>query len=142
MTIVYNAVLEPDPDGGFVATFPDLPEAIAGGPTRDKAIGEATEALGTALRGRWKDGTPLPKRVFTDGTPVAVSLLDGLKLAVLDRFAASALDEGDLARRLDGTVRQARQVLDPFHRTQADALEAALRALGAETRIEIVDLAA
>ena len=38
-------------DGGFVVTFPDIPEAITQGNTVEEALAMAHEALETALRG-------------------------------------------------------------------------------------------
>jgi antitoxin HicB len=39
-------------DGGFVVTFPDIPEAITQGETREEALAMAQEALEAALEGR------------------------------------------------------------------------------------------
>ena len=45
MNFVYPVTLTPDPDGGFVVTFPDWPEAITQGETRDQALEEAADCL-------------------------------------------------------------------------------------------------
>jgi antitoxin HicB len=46
----YPVVLTPDKeDGGFVVTFPDIPEAITQGETVDGALAMAAEALESAM---------------------------------------------------------------------------------------------
>ena len=41
--------LTPGEEGGLVATFPDVPEAITSGENRCEALGMAEDALATAL---------------------------------------------------------------------------------------------
>ena len=45
----YPVNLEPQPNGGFVVTFPDIPEAITQGEDREEALLYAVDALETAL---------------------------------------------------------------------------------------------
>ena len=40
-----------DEDGGLVATFPDVPEAITGGRDRAESLAMAEDTLATALAG-------------------------------------------------------------------------------------------
>ena len=51
MIYPYLCQLTPDEDGGLVATFPDVPEAITGGRDRSEALAMAEDALATALAG-------------------------------------------------------------------------------------------
>ncbi|MYI82178.1 MAG: type II toxin-antitoxin system HicB family antitoxin [Chloroflexi bacterium] len=51
MLYAYYCDLTPDGDGGLVATFPDVPEAITGGADRAEALAMAGDALVTALAG-------------------------------------------------------------------------------------------
>jgi len=48
-TFVFAAVIEPGDEGGFVVSFPDVPEAITQAESRDEARTMAEEALGLAL---------------------------------------------------------------------------------------------
>jgi antitoxin HicB len=50
--------------GGFVVTFPDIPEAITQGETRKEALEMAQEALGAALEFYFEDRrvVPVPAR--------------------------------------------------------------------------------
>lgn len=56
----YPAVLAAQPDGGFVVTFPDVPEAITQGEDRDEALLCAVDALETALSFYVDDRRHLP----------------------------------------------------------------------------------
>ena len=62
MIYAYPCELTPDEDGSFMATFPDVPEAITGGKDRTEALTMAEDALATALAGyilaQWEIPTP------------------------------------------------------------------------------------
>jgi antitoxin HicB len=47
-------------DGLFIATFPDVPEAVAYGRDDEEALEEASKALEAALRRRVERGKALP----------------------------------------------------------------------------------
>lgn len=57
----YPVTLTPDEiHGGFVVTFPDLPEAITQGDTIAEALVEAADALDEAIAGRIRRGDTIP----------------------------------------------------------------------------------
>jgi predicted RNase H-like HicB family nuclease len=61
MSIVrYAAVLEAQPEGGFTVTFPDIPEAITEGDTREEALFQAADVLTLCLDERMVSGDALP----------------------------------------------------------------------------------
>lgn len=62
MEYVFAARFEHDPEGGYLVTFPDVPEAITGGATMADARSNAAEALGLALRGIVGLGRCPPRR--------------------------------------------------------------------------------
>ncbi len=88
MNYVFHARLEPDPDGGFLVTFPDVPEAITGGDDEAEAKHNAAEALGLALRGILALGRALPQPAAEGKglVPIAVDTADALKLALVEAF--------------------------------------------------------
>jgi antitoxin HicB len=61
MKIAYPARFEPQPEGGFTVTFPDLSEAITEGDTLDQARFNAAECLSLALDVRMELGVPYRK---------------------------------------------------------------------------------
>lgn len=55
----YLVELEKDGDG-FVVSFPDIPEALTSGATREEALDMAQDALVTALDFYFEDKRPVP----------------------------------------------------------------------------------
>lgn len=142
MEYIFDARLEPDPDGGFIVTFPDIPEAITAGATREEVLANATEALGLALRGIAAFGRNLPKRRRHPGlVPVAVEAADALKLALVEAFRQSGLTKTEFGRRLGKTETEARRILDPDHATKMATMQAALASLGKSVIVSVRDAA-
>lgn len=148
MSTTFYAELTPDPDGGFVVTFPDVPEAITGGETRAEALDMAADALAVALLGRLEDGVALPAAKTTSALLVAVTVPArfAAKIAVIEAFRAAcaadpSLNQSELARRLGVDHKEIRRRLDPNHKTKLPALEETLRALGKRLVIQVEDAA-
>jgi antitoxin HicB len=144
MRYAYIAEFEPDPDGGFAVTFPDIPEAITGGESVEEARANAADALGMALRGYLAHGQPLPRptaEAGENGYEIAVDVTDALKLATIEAFNASGFSKSELARRLGKADNEAHRILDPDHHTKPAALEAALAILGKTVVISVRDAA-
>lgn len=143
MQYVFAARFEPEPDGGYLVTFPDVPEAITQGDDRADAVASASEALGLALRGIVLDDRPLP-RPKTSGeglVAIAVSPETALKLAVIEAFREAGISKSELARRMGRIETEARRILDPDHHTGLPLLKGALAALGKTVVVEVHDAA-
>lgn len=79
----YPVVLEAQAEGGFVATFPDVPEAITQGEDADETLLYAVDALETALSFYVEARRPLPVPSAAKGRPtVRPSALESAKLGV------------------------------------------------------------
>src|SRR5215207_6350929 len=128
---VFPALFEAGENGGFVVSFPDVPEAITQGEDRTDAFRMAEEALGLALLTYPKRGKPLPKpRAAASGLePVAVAPETAAKLAVLSAFQGAGISKTELARRLQKDEKEVRRILNPMHPTKLSTLTEALRAL-------------
>ncbi|MCW4114761.1 type II toxin-antitoxin system HicB family antitoxin [Aurantimonas sp. MSK8Z-1] len=137
----YYARIQPDPDGGFLVTFPSVPEAITHGEDHSGALANAREALGLALRGYAEEGRPMPEERTGDGVLVAVDVTDAMKLAVIEAFREAGISKSELARRLGKAETEARRILDPDHPTKLPMLEHALATLGKRIVIDMVDAA-
>lgn len=143
MDYIYAAKLEADPDGGFLVTFPDVPEAITAGVDRSDAASNASEALGLALRGYLVQGRPLPQPIAKgkDFVGIAVEASDALKIAVIEAFRDSGFSKSELARRLGKGETEAYRILDPDHATKLASIEAALAVLGKQVVVSVRDAA-
>jgi antitoxin HicB len=141
---VYRAQFERGERRGYVASFPDVPEAITQGRDLDDVRAMAEEALGFALLLYLARGLPLPKSKASGKrlVPIAVAPDVAAKLAVLESFVAAGISKSELARRLGKDEKEVRRILDPKHPTKLPALTATLRALGKRLVVGVAEAAA
>ena len=134
----YPVILEAQPEGGFVVTFPDIPEAITQGEDEDEALLYAVEALESALLFYVNDRAPLPVPSAADGRPtVRPSALECAKLGVYQAMTEQGLRKTDLARRLGWHLPQVDRLFDLNHASRFDQIEAAARALGRHVEVRV-----
>lgn len=143
MEYIYHADFAPEPDGGFLVTFPDVPEAITQGDDFADAWSSAGDALGLALRGYLAGGRSLPGQTARGGglVPVPVEAATAAKLAVIEAFAASGITKIELARRIGKSENEARRILDPDYATKLPLIEAALAAMGRHLVVSVREAA-
>jgi len=128
----YPIVLEAQPEGGFVVTFPDVPEAITQGEDEDEALMYAIDALETALSFYVDDRKPLPvpSKPKRGQKTVRPSALECAKLGVYQAMTEQGIKKAELARRLGWHMPQVDRLFDLKHASRLDQIEAAARALG------------
>jgi antitoxin HicB len=143
MDYIYPAFFRKEPDGGYLVTFPDIPEAITQGDDPADAMASASDALGLALRGYLAHGKPLPvpSKHIKNHIDVPVEAANALKLAVIEAFRAAGISKSEFARRLGKADTEAYRILDPDHPTKIAALESALRLLGKQVVVSVKDAA-
>lgn len=140
MIYAYPCNLTPDEDGGFVATFPDVPEAVTGGPNRSQVLEMAEDALATALAGyvheKWE--IPSPSAAVEGQDVVAVPTVVAAKLALYTAMRAQRITKVELARRLRISESAVRKLANPDHRSHITQVQKALRAVGHSLVIEVI----
>jgi len=130
MDYIFNAELQDNGEGGFIASFPDVPEAMTEGKDKRETLLNAQEVLGQALRGRCADNEEFPIAKHQGGIPVSVGAWDALKLSVIEAFNAAGITKRELSVRLGKDDKEAQRILDPDYPTKTQTLEQALNALG------------
>lgn len=134
----YPVILEPQPEGGFVVTFPDIPEAITQGEDKEDALFHAVDALETALSFYVDDRKALPEpSVFPDAPTVCPSALECIKLGLYKEMMTQGIRKADLARRLNWKAPQVDRLFDLDHASKLDQLEAAAKALGRHINVTL-----
>jgi antitoxin HicB len=134
----YPVVLEAQPEGGFVARFPDVPEAITQGEDADEALLYAVDALETALSFYIDARKPLPAPSAPAGRPtVRPSALECAKLGIYREMVEQGVRKSELARRLGWHIPQVDRLFDLSHASRLDQLEAAARALGRQIEVRV-----
>jgi antitoxin HicB len=141
MRYAYPYVAEPQPEGGWTVTFPDVPEAMTQGDTSEEVAEMARAALVTALSFYTDQGQPVPVPSPARGRPVAsVPALVAAKLALHTALLESGTSNMELGRLLDLDEKAVRRLRDPLHRSHIESVEAALHILG--RRLEVIAVAA
>ena len=56
----YHVVLEPDPDGGYVAVVPAFPGCYSQGDTVEEAFSNARDAIALTVEDMRANGEPIP----------------------------------------------------------------------------------
>jgi antitoxin HicB len=139
----YPVVLTPAAEGGFVVTFPDVPEAITQGDARADALVNARDALETALELYVDDNQDLPEaRAPRRGQAiVSPAPLAALKFELYQAMRDQGVRKSDLARKLGWHMPQVDRLLDIRHASRLDQIERAAKALGKDVSVEISDAA-
>jgi len=134
----FNPHLQPNGQGGFIVTFPEVPEAITEGDDKASALANAAGALEVALLGYMKDGTELPSPSAHRGPDaVFVAAPAAAKLAFYEAFRSSGMSRVALARKLGKDEAEVRRMLDPHHATKLGPLDEAVTALGKRLTVVI-----
>ena len=141
--LAFPAVFEPE-GGGYVITFPDIPEAISEGNSPGEAMEYAVDALQTALSEyiNRRRNIPQPKRGRSKNVRlVQLPALAEAKLGLYRSMRAANMRKAELARRLGWQKSQVDRLLDLTHASRLDQREAALSLLHKRLTIQIEDAA-
>ncbi|POP50535.1 antitoxin [Superficieibacter electus] len=136
----YPLNLAPAPEGGYMVSFPDIPEALTQGDTREEALTAALGALVTAFEFYFEDNEqiPLPSAVSDGDDFVEVPLSVASKVLLLNAFIESRLTQLELARRIGKPKQEITRLFDLKHATKIDAVQSAAQALGRELTLNIM----
>lgn len=129
--------------GGYVVTFPDVPEVHTEGDTMEEAMQRAAEALELALTFYTEKAKDLPTAgaLKRGMRMVRVPALSEAKFKLYSALRASGIRKIELARRLKCSPSQVDRLLDIQHGSKLDQIEAAFAAIGKELSIEVRDAA-
>ena len=136
----YPMKLKAAEEGGFVITFPDIPEAITQAEDEADAMRRGSDALETALDFYFEARRPVPapsqpkrgQRVIELPASVAAKVL------LLNEMVTQKVRPVDLARRLQVTPQEVNRLIDFRHTSKIDGIAGALKALGKTMEIRAV----
>lgn len=131
----YPINLEPC-DGGYVVSFPDIPEALTQGDTREEALEMGLDALVTSFEFYFEDNRKIPEPAEITGDFVEVPASVAAKVLMLNAFIDSGLTQVELASRMGVKKQEVTRLFDLQHTTKIDTVQKALSALG--KRLELV----
>ncbi len=140
MRYTYPCSLAPDREEGegFVATFPDVPEAITGAKTREETLALVQVGLAVALGMyvRCREDIPVPSPAAAGQVLVPVPPIIAAKLALYTAMRKQGITNVALASRLQLSEGAVRRLTNPRHRSHIGQVEKALRAVGRSLVVE------
>jgi antitoxin HicB len=137
--MLYPATLEKAPEGGYVVTFRDIPEAITQGDDLNEALDMAADALLTAMEFYFEDGrkVPLPSKRQKDEHPIALPVSVWAKILLLNEFIDSKVSAAVVSRKMGMSPQNFNRVLDINHATKIDTINDAMRVLGKQLTLHV-----
>lgn len=131
----YPVKLQPD-TGGYVVSFPDIPEALTQGDDREEALSMGLDALVTAFEFYFEDERRVPAPGDITGDYVEVPASVAAKILLLNEFLDSGLTKTELANRMGIKKQEVTRIFDLRHSTKIDTVQKALMTLG--RRLEVI----
>lgn len=124
---------------GYLVTFPDVPEAITDGDTREEALNNALDALITALDFYFEDNRPIPLPSATndDDDYIVLPLSITAKVLLLNEWLKSGITQAELGRRIGVQRQEVTRIFNLHHTTKIDTIEKAFNTLGKQLTISL-----
>lgn len=135
----YPVMIKKDGDG-FLAKFPDIPEALTGGDTREETLKLAQDALITAFEFYFEDQrlVPEPSKAKKGQALVHVPASVWAKVLLLNTMLSENVTQAELARRMGTRKQEMQRIINLHHPTKIDQLDNALLALGKEIYMSVL----
>lgn len=135
----YPVNLKKAKEGGFVVTFPDIPEAITQGDDREEALAQAADALETALDFYFDDNraVPLPSQPKRGQDVVELPTSLAAKVLLLNEMIKQKVRPAELARRLNVKPQEVNRLVNLHHTSKIDGIAGAMKALGKTLEVRV-----
>lgn len=136
----YPVDLTPEVEGGFLVTFPDIPEAITQGEDREDALFHGLDALESALEFYFEAprAVPAPSPIKAGHEFVELPASVSAKVLLLNEMVRQGVRPAELARRLHTTPQEVNRLTNLRHATKIDRVAGAMKALGKRLEIRVV----
>lgn len=136
---LYPARVESNNEGGFIARFLDVPEAMTEAWDLEELKNNAHDALISAIDFYIEDRRAFPVGSTAKSGDIAIELPASVvaKILLLNTMVQSNVRPADLARKMNIKPQEVTRLTDIRHATKIDTIQAALRALGRELILEI-----
>lgn len=139
----YAAKFEPAEEGGFIITFPDVPEALSQGNDEQDGREMARDALITIFEHYIRHALAIPaaRRKGKKYHMMELPAMIAAKIELYNAFMASGTLKADLSRKLGIPQANVQRLFSFKNHTRLDQLEAAAEALGRHLVISIREAA-
>ena len=140
-SFLYAAEFTPADEGGFIITFPDIPEAITQGESIEDGIEQASDALEEAIVARmhlWEE-LPAPSAPQAGQYLIPVPAQTAFKAALYEEVRSEGVSKVELAARLGIDEKEVRRLLDPHHPSKLPRIEEVLERAGKRIVVQVRD---
>ena len=129
-----------DDAGNYAVSFPDIPEALTLGDTKEDALCQASDALETALEFYFDGGraVPEPSRIKRGQAFVELPVSLSAKVLLLNEMVLQKVRPAELARRLGTTPQEVNRLTNLHHTSRIDGIAAAMKQLGKTLEVRAV----
>lgn len=137
--LIYPVHLEPQPEGGFLVTFPDIPEAITQGEDEADAMVWAEDALMTMLEAYMSDRQKIPAPSPLKGRKgVVLPAAVAGKVALYNTMLEKGKRKADVARMLNLAPTLVDRLLSLRHKSRIEQIETALAVFGKRLVVDVI----
>lgn len=135
----YPFRLEPNGEGGYMASFRDVPEALTEAQTIAELKDMALDALVTAIEFYIEDRRKLPEPSTPLDGEMVVTLPPSVvsKVLLLNAMVDSRIRPSELAKLMGITRQEVNRIIDLHHTTKIDTVGKALQAMGKRLELSI-----
>jgi len=123
---------------GWAVLFPDIPEAMTGGETREEALSLAQDALVTAFDFYFEDRREIPMPSGKGEEFVEVPASVAAKVLLLNALVTQGVSNADLARMINTRPQEVQRIVSLAHSTKIDTIQKALSALGKRLELSVI----
>lgn len=136
---LYPATVESNNEGGFIAKFRDVPEAITEAWDLEELKNNARDALISAIDFYIEDRKAFPVGSTVKSGEITIELPASVvaKVLLLNTMVQANVRPIDLARKMKVKPQEVTRLTDIRHATKIDTIQKALRALGKELVITL-----
>ncbi len=124
----------------FLVTFPDIPEAITQGETREEALQAAQDALETALDFYFDEQRTVPSPSNPKRGQPVIELPPSIaaKVVLMNEMVRQRVRPAELARRLHTSPQAVNRLVNLKYSSKIDGIDEALKALGKTLEVRAV----
>ena len=138
---LYPATVESNNEGGFIAKFRDVPEAITEAWDLEELKNNARDALISAIDFYIEDRKAFPVGSTVKSGEIAIELPASVvaKVLLVNTMVQANVRPIDLARKMKVKPQEVTRLTDIRHATKIDTIQKALRALGKELVVQSIN---
>ena len=135
----YPVTLTKDNNGTILVRFPDVPDAVTFGDTKEEAKARVVDAILTVLDAYMHDRRPIPAPMATGRDYVDLPVMDAAKLALYQAMMEQRVSKSELGRRLNVHLPQVDRILKVRYASKLGQIVSAFEVLGKGLEIRVVD---